>query len=224
VRGRYPFSERRSEHVRGAAGTAREHALNRRTGVNIRKSSEKGVYLRDTLWNLDEADAAFAEVANHFSDRNAADNALTAMARIRETRCRFAEALEIYEGIRTRYPGSRLAINAQQQVLALVPIVRSRSWRHGIEGIRLEDVNGVMIDDVFPGTAGHRSGLAKRMRILTLNGVPVRDVSSFYASFAALPLGTRVRLQVTEPPRFIDAAVGLTDRYASLPPNAFCGD
>lgn len=191
--------------------------------------AEKGVHYVEIGRPSPQSDAIFADIAEQFPTHNAADNALTWLARMREADCHYTDALKIYERIADRYAGNRLGVHARQRILSLVPIVRTRVTRSVIEGLSISprpSVSGAYVVDVHINSIGDNSELTAGDVIVGVHGRKVTDASSYYAAMSLHAPGTLVRLTVRESDqeRDVTVVVSASDHYPGAEAKSTCTD
>ncbi|HEX2059380.1 MAG TPA: hypothetical protein VHK90_01435 [Thermoanaerobaculia bacterium] len=216
----------RRAHRYGESLAEIEHFLETHHGSPLYDDmlAEQGVHYREIPWDLKRAGEIFARVASEFPDGNAADNALTYMAEDAKTQCRFADAFALYDRIRSRYAGSRLASAAHHEALALIPVVRSRFLRPGIPGLGVDEYLTGLFADVERGTSAEIIGLEDGMQIVKVDATPVATADAFHRAMAAVAPGQTVRLEVRDSgaTQYVRASVQQTEHYRVLPPGSHC--
>ncbi len=188
--------------------------------------AEKGLYLQRVRDDDAAAAVVFASVAQQFPKANAADNALTFLAEIRERQCRFAEAYAIDRRIARDYPYSRLGRAAFENAQSLVPIVRSRRMRFGVAGLRVYDSGDGLRVDVLPDSAVAKAGVETGDKIRTVADTWVVRPSAFYmVTKAQIPGSTiPITFDTDAGVRLVTVVVQSTDYYTADDIPEECGE
>lgn len=218
---------RRLQNHQAAYGVI-EHFLEAHRGSPLYDDmlAEKGLYLKRVRDDDAAAAVVFESVAQQFPKGNAADNALTFLAEIRERQCRFAEAYAIDRRIARDYPYSRLGVAAVVNAQSLVPIVRSRRMRLGVPGLRVYERDGKLIVEVVPGSAIAKAGIKTGDKVRTVADTWVGRPSAFYMVTKAQLPGTTmpITFDTDAGVRLVTVAVQLTEYYTADDLPQGCGE
>lgn len=198
--------------------------------------AEKGVHYLEYGGSFEDEEemgdpqSIFESVATNHPTANAADNALTWIARTHVRACEFADALRVFERVAAEYRTNRLGMRAQEEVIALIPVVRSRSTRPVIEGLLMSQDEpaspGAYVLDVAADTVAERANMEAGDVILAVGNETIANTEAYYTALRNYAPGSLARLTVhgMERTRYITMTVGVADYYPEAPRGTTCWD
>jgi Do/DeqQ family serine protease len=89
--------------------------------------------------------------------------------------------------------------------------------------LKLDDMHGIYVNEVFPGGAAHKAGLKKGDIIKAINGIPVGTAPAFHGQLAKYNPGTDATLSVARDKKEKDFEVTLLDTYGDVDPLSLPG-